>query len=91
MSADPELELLRKQMDDVNRRLVDALHERANVARRIGVHKRAAGLASIDPARELQMRRSLLQDLPADGFSEPALTAILDAVFEQSRRLVQGS
>ena len=88
MSIQPELAALRAQMDQVNGRLVDVLHERARLSRRIGSHKCAEGIAVIDPEREQVMLQSLLQALPADGFPEASLTKILRAVFDASRELV---
>lgn len=84
-----ELDALRAAMDVVNRRLVDVLHERARLCRRIGARKRAAGAAAADPSREQQMLATLLQQAPPDGFAAEELAVILRTVFAASRALVE--
>jgi chorismate mutase len=88
MNNDPELRALRNQIDDINQRLVQVLHERASIVRRIGVHKLATGMAIVDSAREQTMLRELMSEIPANGYSATALQSILRAVFEASRELV---
>lgn len=83
-----ELDALRAAMDVLNRRLVDVLHERARLCRRIGARKKALGAAAADPVREQQMLATLLGHAPADGFTPEALEPILRAVFAASRDLV---
>ena len=88
MTTDPELNRLRQQMDAVNQRLLDVLHERARLSRRIGSHKQSEALAVVDQVREQSMLKTLLHDLPPDGFPEDAITTILQSVFAASRELV---
>lgn len=88
MSTDPELNHLREQMDDVNQRLVDVLHERARLSRCIGSHKQSEGLSVVDAVREQAMLKALLRDLPPNGLPEAALATILGSVFVASRELV---
>jgi 3-deoxy-7-phosphoheptulonate synthase/chorismate mutase len=88
MIPDPELNRLREQMDDVNQRLLDVLHERARLSRRIGSHKQSEALAVVDPVREQAMLKTLLHNLPPDGLPKAALAAIMQSVFAASRELV---
>ncbi|MFT4512996.1 MAG: 3-deoxy-7-phosphoheptulonate synthase/chorismate mutase [Planctomycetota bacterium] len=88
MITDPELNRLREQMDDVNQRLLNVLQERARLSRRIGSHKQNEDLIVVDPVREQAMLKTLLHDLPTDGFPGSALTTILQSVFAASRELV---
>lgn len=88
MSNPSELARLRAQMDAVNQRLTDVLHERAHLARQIGVVKRAAGMTATDPDREQTMLTAMLGDTPTDGFSKNALEVILRAVLHASRAVV---
>ena len=88
MSSDPELLQLRAAVDATNRRLVDALHDRARLCRTIGRWKQARGLAAEDPAREAAMLDELLRRCPADGMPPAALATVLRAVFAASRALV---
>ncbi|MFY9345506.1 MAG: chorismate mutase [Planctomycetota bacterium] len=89
MPIDPELARLRRRMDAINRRLVDALHARAQLCRAIGRWKSARGLPAIDRVRERQMLATLLRQLPRDGFARKDLVTIVSAVFAASRRLVK--
>lgn len=84
-----ELDSLRAAMDVLNRRLVDVLHERARLCRRIGAVKRRAGQPAVDPNREGDMLASLLAVPAAGGFPEASLAAILQAVFAASREVVE--
>lgn len=86
--SDPLLRL-RAEMDDLNRRLLLVLQERAQLCRRVAAHKLAAGLPMVDPAREQQMLASLLAQ-PGDGFPAADLERILGAVFAASRAVVEG-
>lgn len=83
-----ELDALRAAMDVLNRRLVDVLHERARLCRRIGALKKVHGHAAADPTREREMLAALLAASPADGFAPAALEPILRAVFTASRDVV---
>ncbi|MBK8100462.1 MAG: chorismate mutase [Planctomycetes bacterium] len=77
-------------MDALNSRLVLLLHERAALARTIGRHKRAVGIALADPEREAAMLQELLRaTTPTDGFPPAALARLLQAVFAESRALVE--
>lgn len=83
-----ELDALRAAMDVLNRRLVDVLHERARLCRRIGALKKEHGHAAADPTREQQMLAALLEPVAADGFAPTELEPILRAVFAASRAVV---
>ena len=89
--ARSELDSLRAAMDVLNRRLVDVLHERARLCRRIARCKRANGRPAADPAREQAMLESLLAQPAADGFPPESLAVILRAVFTASREVVARS
>jgi len=47
-----KLDQLRKQIDTLDRQVVELLDRRANLAKQIGEYKRAQGLDSYDPARQ---------------------------------------
>lgn len=83
-----ELDALRAAMDVLNRRLVDVLHERARLCRRIGALKKVHGQAAADPTRERQMLAALLGPGATDGFAPAELEPILRAVFAASRAVV---
>lgn len=90
MPADPTLAQLRHDMDALNARLVELLHERGRLCRAIGAWKAHHGVAAADPTREATMLAALLQETPVDGYSRQQLEAILRAVFAASRARVAG-
>ncbi|MBX6365005.1 MAG: chorismate mutase, partial [Gemmatimonadetes bacterium] len=56
-AAPPELRALRSAIAELDRRLIELLAERVRLAQRIGAAKRAAGLPTLDPAREAAVVR----------------------------------
>jgi chorismate mutase len=52
-----ELEQVRAAIERLDRQLIDLIAERVQLARRAGVLKSAAGLATLDPAREAAVVR----------------------------------
>ena len=88
MSTDPELTRLRAEMDGINQRLTDVLHERARLARQIGAVKRAAGMTVNDPGREQAMLIKMMRHVPEGGFSRDSLEVILLTVLQASRAVV---
>lgn len=88
MSVDPELQQFRAAMDVINRRLVDVLHDRARLCRSIGAWKKTRGTAAVDAVREQRMLAAMVDAAVPDGYSRTELTAILQAVFAASRRVV---
>ncbi|MBL8735778.1 MAG: chorismate mutase [Planctomycetes bacterium] len=86
-----ELDSLRAAMDVLNRRLVDVLHERARLCRRIAHCKLASGRPAADPAREQAMLQALLSVPAGEGFPPESLALILRTVFAESRQLVERS
>ncbi len=87
--SEPELHRMRAAMDAINERMVDVLHERARLCRRIAAWKRENGQPAKDPAREDAMLAALLRAGPADGFGRDELAAILRQVYATSRDLVE--
>lgn len=52
-----ELDQLRAQIRELDRSIIDLIAERVRLAQRIGETKRAAGLGTLDPAREAAVVR----------------------------------
>jgi chorismate mutase len=57
--GDPALELsrIRDEIENIDRALIDLIAQRVQLARRIGVVKRTAGLPTLDPPREAAVVR----------------------------------
>jgi chorismate mutase len=88
---DQELELLRREIDALDRALVDVLVARREVVERIGALKRARGLPAVDPLREARMRAAMVEQGASRGLPEPLVAAVLEAVLADSRALVSGA
>jgi chorismate mutase len=52
-----DLRWLRTEIERIDRALIDLISERVRLARRVGEVKRAAGLPTLDPAREAAIVR----------------------------------
>jgi chorismate mutase len=52
-----ELERIRTEIERIDRALIGLVAERVQLARQVGVAKRAAGLPTLDPAREAAVVR----------------------------------
>lgn len=87
---DPVLTDLRARIDELDAALITLMHDRFEVTRKVGAHKRATGLPKADPGREtVQVAR--LRRLAADSgldpaFSEKLLRLIIDEVIRDYAR-----
>lgn len=81
--GDGGLEALRRRIDEVDRRLIEALSERARIVAQIGQAKRAAGGPIYVPHRERQVLDRVLADNPG-----PLPDRTIEAIY---RELMSGS
>jgi len=56
-SAHADLARLREEIERIDRTLIELIARRVNLAREVGAAKRAAGLPTLDPAREAAVIR----------------------------------
>jgi chorismate mutase len=85
-SGPGSLPLLRKQIEEVDRELIDLISRRCQLARATGVEKSSAGLPLEDPAREARVVRlgaSLARDR---GLDEEGVRQILWCLIGLARR-----
>jgi 3-deoxy-7-phosphoheptulonate synthase / chorismate mutase len=73
-----ELEVLRKEVDEISLKILELLNERGNVAQKIGKLKETQGVKRFDPVRE----RNLL-DLIASHNDGPFETSTVQHIFKQ--------
>lgn len=82
------IQTLRKQIDEIDARIVRLLNQRVQVAQRIGVLKRRAGHRAVDPQRErailARLRRTHRGPLTSGG-----LRAIYRQIFLNTRAAQQ--
>ena len=79
-----ELEDLRREIDGIDRQLVELFRRRMDVTRRVGEYKRAQGIPVLDQERE----RQVLQDkgeLAGEGL-RPAVITLYQTIMALSRR-----
>jgi len=83
-ALDPaELEALRSRIDDVDRRLIEVLCERARIVVEVGRHKRATGTPIYAPHREREVLRRAVDANPG-----PLSARTIEAIY---RELMSGS
>jgi len=88
VTADPELEALRAEIDAIDQEILDRLAARVRVVLRVGELKRRLGLPVYDPERE----RAMLERLAARATPPLDLSTIrrvFERLIDESRRLEQ--
>ncbi len=84
------LDRWRRQIDQIDERLLELLNERAALALQIGREKRARGLAVHSPEREAQILQRLCA-LNGGPLDERAIREVFSKIFEEFRRLQEAS
>ena len=89
-----ELEVLRRQIDQVDERFVELLAERFRITRRVGHIKAERGLPAQDAIREAQIdakvRRLAAEHQLDEGLVSDVLRAVIDRVVAEHRELNPG-
>lgn len=80
------IEELRAQIERIDRELVTLVGQRVEVARRVGSAKRAAGLPTLDPAREAAVLRRAAELARESHLAEEDIRSIFWNVMAISRR-----
>lgn len=90
VQPDPVLAELRARIDELDAALIQLMRDRFEVTRRVGAHKKAAGLPPADPGREqvqIARLRRMAEEADLDPtFSEKLLRLIIDEVIRDYRR-----
>jgi len=81
-----ELDELRKQIDDLDRRLVLLLNQRAQLVEEVGKVKKRSGMEVYAPAREKEILR-LVIDTNGGPFSDSAILRLFERILDESRSL----
>ena len=85
----PTLTELRQRLETIDAECVTLLARRMEVARRVGAHKRARGLATLDARREARVVASAAQLARDAGLPEEDVRQIFWHVVAMSRRAQQ--
>jgi len=88
VAIDPELDALRRAIDDVDRRLLDLIAERVRIVLEVGDFKRRRSLPIYDPERERTMIEQLIQIAPKP-LNPQLVRRIFERVIDESRRIEQ--
>lgn len=84
----PDLDALRRSIDEIDSRLLALIEERIRLVLDVGNYKRQHGLAIYDPERERQLIERLTQEARAP--LEPGtVRRIFERLIDESRRLEQ--
>ncbi len=86
--ADPQEELprLRREIEELDRAIIDLLVRRVALARRVGEAKRALGLPTLDPAREAAVVRHAGELAREAGLEDEDVRYVFWQVIGMSRR-----
>lgn len=85
-----ELERLRSEIEQVDEELVRLIARRIEIARSIGATKRAAGLPTLDPAREARLLRRIGALAREAGLEPEELRAVFWQLISMTRRAQTG-
>jgi chorismate mutase len=85
-AAAPELTRLRERLEHIDRELIELIAERVRIARAVGAAKRAAGLPTLDPAREAAVVRRAASLARAAGLADDDVRAIFWHLIGCARR-----
>ena len=81
-----ELSRLRAEIERIDRTLIELMAERVRLARAVGAAKRAAGLPTLDPAREATVIRQAAELAREAGLPDDEIRHIFWQVIGLSRR-----
>ncbi|MHB1313241.1 MAG: chorismate mutase [Gemmatimonadaceae bacterium] len=85
----PTLTTLRARLEAIDGELIALLVRRMEVARAVGAHKRAHGLATLDAAREAQVVSAAARLARDAGLPEEEVRQVFWQVVAMSRRAQQ--
>jgi chorismate mutase len=88
VAIDPELDALRRAIDDVERRLLALIAERVNIVLKVGDYKRQRSLSIYDPERERIMIEQLIKLAP-QPLNPEIVRRVFERVIDESRRIEQ--
>ncbi len=86
----PELEALRKSIDELDGRILELVAERVKVVLAVGQFKRENNLAVYDPDRERNMLDRLCSRAP-EPLDGDTVRRIFERLIDESRRIEQHS
>lgn len=86
MSAQPEIDALRGEIETIDQQLISLIEQRVRCARRLGQLKQDAGLPTLDPMREAAVVRRASENARSVGLPEEEVREIFWHLIGLSRR-----
>jgi chorismate mutase len=86
----PELDALRRSIDDLDGRILELVAERVKIVLAVGQFKREHNLAVYDPERERKMLDRLCAQAP-EPLDAATVRRIFERLIDESRRIEQHS
>lgn len=90
MKPAPELEALRRRIDELDVRILQLVAERVKVVLAVGQFKRDHQIAAYDPERERSMLERLCGEAP-EPLDAGTVRRIFERLIDESRRIEQHS
>ena len=88
MTVPPELEALRRELDDIDVKILELVAQRIKVILAVGDYKRARSMPAYDPERERQMLERLCARAQGPLDAE-TVRRIFERLIDESRRIEQ--
>lgn len=88
VSQEPDLDALRREIDELDRKILELVAARMRVVLRVGAHKREHGMPIYDPGRERQILEKLASAAPTPLTAESA-RRIFERLIDEARHLEQ--
>lgn len=76
----------REEIDAIDTELLQLLHKRIEIVKRIGAVKKAAGLPVYDPAREQVMLAALVEKAEACAMDKETVKAVWQIILNHSKQ-----
>jgi chorismate mutase len=86
----PELEALRRSIDELDGRILQLVADRVKVVLAVGQFKRENNIAAYDPERERKMLERLCSQAP-EPLDAGTVRRIFERLIDESRRIEQHS
>lgn len=90
MAIEKEIENHRKQIDAIDRQLVELFNKRAEHAIAIGKMKKKRGIPVYDPVRENEIFR-ILHDTNTGPLTRDAVQRLFERIIDESRKIERDS
>lgn len=86
-TTDQQLEAMRGELDKIDVQLLEALRARLQICERIGHHKKAYGVAMMQPHRIGIVQARAAQFAAANGISAPFLRKLYEVIITETCRI----